>query len=463
MNRRDFLKENLDAGLALAGAGLAISSCSSAASVHRGALLAAPTEPLVVASIERVRVGVIGVGRRGMFLFRDYLRLDGTDLIAVCDVDLERTAQAQQIARESGAAAPRAYSSGEEGYLEMLGTEQLDLVIIATPWEWHTPMCVAAMKAGAHAAVEVPAAVTVEECWDLVYTAEQTRRHCIMLENVNYFQPQLAVLEMVRSGVFGDILHVEGAYFDDIRSYLLSTDRHNPPYWRLEHIRRRNACLYPTHGLGPAAMYTSINRGNRFTTLYSTATGSQAIEQYIMEYAPNSPYAGKEFACGGVVTTLMETENGQTITLKYCTAAPTAYELGPDLKGTRGGVVPAMHRYFVNLDTFSDGKARNLAHFTNGMEPQQYNHPFWGRWSQVSGSFETPGGRHGNGDTIMNHRVIECLRLGLPMDMDVYDAAALSAVVGLSETSISKGQPVEVPDFTRGRWKTRTDTGYQTA
>ena len=460
MNRRTFLEKNLKYSLALSGIGLA-SNAKNSFSAGVKNQHSPPDNFLVSEPIDNVRIAVIGLGTRGFFLFQDYLNLQNTAIIAVCDINRDATDKALEYAKKIGKPAPNVYGYDAESYLELLENEEIDLVLVATPWEWHAPMSIEAMRSGAHVAVEVPAATTVEECWQIVLVAEQTKKHCVMLENVNYFQPEMAVLKMVRHGLFGELLHLEGGYLHDIRREMLDPSRFSPDYWRLEHIRKRNASLYPTHGIGPLANYIDINRGNQFTQLYSVASPTGAIEQYIKDHRPDSKYKGETFACGNMVTTTIKTYSGQTILIKYSTTAPMPYSRACYVQGTKG-MVKVHPESRLYLDEFGDHKWVNLAYYYKGHVTYEFNHDFWNRWGQISqGRDDTLDGRHGNGDTIMNHRLIECLRSGVPTDMNVYDAASQSAIIGLSEKSISSGNVIDFPDFTRGKWKDWSAENYK--
>src|SRR5918994_203620 len=261
-DRRDFLKT-----AALAGVGLVACRASinvSTTPTPGPALFTAPP-------LERVRIGFVGVGHQGSSHVQNFLRIDGVDIVAICDTHAPNLNRSLDAVVKAGRPRPKAYGErGPRDFERMIGGEQLDLVFTATPWEWHAPVMLAAMRAGKHAATEVPMGVTLEECWELVETAERTRRHCVMMENCCYDRPEMMIFNMVRQGLFGELLHAECGYLHDLRQHKL-TDYY-VGRWRVRHSIRRNGDLYPTHGLGPVAQWMNVNRGNRFDYLVSIAS-----------------------------------------------------------------------------------------------------------------------------------------------------------------------------------------------
>jgi predicted dehydrogenase len=397
--------------------------------------------------LEEVRIGFIGVGARGTSHVREFLKLDRAALKAVCDIVPERVERAQALIAKTGRPAPEGYSRGEYDYRRLCAREDLDLVVISTPWEWHTPMCVDAMKAGKHAAVEVPAAITLEECWQLVETAEKTGRQCIQMENCNYDRIELMAHLMARRGLLGELVHAECGYLHDLRESKLRL-RDGKPGWRTEHSLRRNADLYPTHGLGPVAQTLNINRGNLFDHMVSLASKSASLHDFALRrYGPASPQAQWKFALGDVVSTLIRTRSGETILVTHDTNTPRPYSRRYLLQGTRG----ILQKYPTPL-VYLDGRSPN-DEWEDLIEryAAEFEHPLWKALSE-----KARGAGHGGMDFIMNYRILQCLLRGEPMEMDVYDAAALSAVIELSERSIAgRGKTVDFPDFTRGKWKER--------
>lgn len=391
--------------------------------------------------LDKVRVGFIGVGSRGSSLLGNLLDIDGVEIKAVCDVVPIRVKNAQQRVAAKGQSEPVGYSKSETAFEELCQRDDLDLVYIATPWDWHVRMAVSAMKHGKHAAIEVPAAMTIGECWQLVDTAELTRRHCVMLENCCYGEIELLVLGMVRQGVLGGLTHGEAGYIHEARDYLLKdADSAN---WRRRFITTHNGNLYPTHGLGPIAQYMSINAGDRFDHLVSMSSREQALSRRCEALSVNDPRRRDRFVCGDINTSLLKTALGRTIMIQFSMVLSRPYSrinLIAGANGTFCDYPPRLHLDGQPEDWITDLKPYH----------EKYGHPLW---KQLNTRAQQSGG-HGGMDYVMNWRLIQCLREGLPLDMTVYDAAAWSSIVPLSIASVSKGSaPVSVPDFTRGAWK----------
>lgn len=430
INRRDFLA---------AAAGVAASA----------ALAPAQT----IKPLPEVRVGFIGVGGRGTGHVRDLLRLEKVQLKAVCDIVPSKVENVQNMAQKLGKERPAAYTNGEHDYKRLCARNDLDLIYVATPWQWHVPMCVEAMKNGKHAAVEVPAAVSLEECWQMVETSEATGKYCIQLENCCYDQVELMALNMVRKGLLGDVVHAECGYLHDLRALKFS-DR-GEGTWRLDHAMRRNADLYPTHGLGPVAQTLNVNRGNLFDHMVTMASRSQSLHDYAAaKFGPDSPQAKLEIKLGDVVSSLIRTRAGQTILVVHDTDTPRPYSRKVLVQGTKG----ILEKYPTpRIHVEGKTKGHDWEDLLPGYE-KEWQHPLWGGLQE-----KAKGAGHGGMDFVLNYRLAWCLLNGQPPDMDVYDAAALSAVTELSERSIAgRSRTVDFPDFTRGRWRNRTPLGVVT-
>jgi predicted dehydrogenase len=440
-DRRDFLKLGATVGAGLALGGINSSGCTSRLS-GTPALIKAPP-------IDTVRIGFVGVGGMGSVHVQNFLNIDGVEVKAICDIVEEKVVRAQKWVQEAGQPKPAGYSRGETDFKRMSQTEQLDLVFNATPWRWHVPVCVAAMEAGKHAATEVPAAVTLDECWQLVETSEKTGKYCIMMENCCYDRTELMILNMVRKGLLGELLHAECGYLHDLRDIKFSPVGEG--LWRIAHSIKRNGDLYPTHGLGPVAQCMNINRGNRFDYLVSMSCNSRGLNLFAAkQYGPDSRQANRKYALGDVVSTLIRTVNGQTIVLKHDTNTPRPYSRDILVQGTRGIV-----RKYPEERIYIEG--RSEPHTWEPLEDyrQDYEHPLWKSLAERG-----EGRGHGGMDYIEDYRLVEALRTGTPPDMDVYDAASWSVVSELSERSVAKrGEPVDFPDFTRGTWKTNAPLG----
>lgn len=454
-NRRSFLKASGLAGIGLAG-GAGLFTNSEAATLQdvqrqRGTIrqggkhfnmsgYAAP-------KIETVRVGFVGLGNRGPGAVNRISRIDGVEIKALCDVRPERAEKAKK-SLEKTKHRPDLYTKDENDWKRMFERKDLDLIYIATPWSLHTPMAVYAMEHDKHAVSEVPAAVTLEECWQLVETSERTRKHCMMLENCCYDFFELMTLNMARQGFFGEIMHAEGAYIHD----LLESNFDKEGYydmWRLKE-NFRNGSLYPTHGLGPIAQLLNINRGDRMDYMVSMSTNDFMMGETAKELASKDsffkPYANKTFR-GNMNTTTIRTVNGKTMMVQHDVTSPRPYSRIHLLSGTKGTAVKypepriaTSHKGWVSEEEFKSFESK-------------YAPPIVTRVGEMAKQI----GGHGGMDFLMDWRLIDCLRNGIPLDMDVYDAAAWSAIAPLSEQSVAnRSKSVDVPDFTSGSWKKNT-------
>lgn len=443
ISRRNFITRT-----ALGGAGLVI-----AGDVLKGDLLAEAPKSAGATMIgvpfeshERVRLGIIGVGGRGTSLLRDLLAVDGVDVKAICDLVPDKVAHAQKMVTDAGQPQPTGFSKGDQDFKNLTQLE-LDIVYIATPWNWHVPMAVDAMKNGKHAAVEVPAATTLQECWDLVNTSEATRKHCMILENCCYGSSEMLVLQMVRDRVFGEITHGEGAYLHDLRKILTANEGEG--LWRRFPHMKRNGDLYPTHGLGPVAHYMDIHRGDRFDYMVSVSSPEASLSAYVKEHFPDGdPKRGEKYVCGDMNTSIIKTVKGRTILLQHDVVNPRPYSRLNMIQGTKGIFADYPARIFI--DGQKDEEWQKMDDFQ-----EKYAHPLW----KDNGEMARKTGGHGGMDYIMNFRLMDCLKRGLVPDIDVYDAAAWSAPTPLSEASVAaSGAPQKFPDFTRDHWKTRQES-----
>jgi hypothetical protein len=395
-----------------------------------------------VPPIDPVRIGFVGVGGMGSAHVRNFLKIEGIEIKAVCDIVEDKVARIQSWCEEAGRPRPEGYSRGERDFERLCDREDLDLVFTATPWEWHVPVCLAAMKAGKHAATEVPAAYTIDDCWSLVKTAEKMRLHCIMMENCCYDRPEMLCLNLVRKGLLGEIFHAEAGYLHDLRGVKFSGQ--GEALWRPQHSIERNGNLYPTHGLGPVSQCMDINRGDRFDYLVSMSSRSMGLNLYCSEkFGPQSSQARQKYALGDVNVSLIRTVNGKVITLYHDTSSPRPYSRIHIVQGTKGIFEKYPDRVYI--------EGRSPADEWEVLESYyfEHDHPVWRQLEERS-----QGAGHGGMDFIEDYRLVEALRNGRPLDMDVYDAAAWSVVTPLSEQSVAKrGRPVDFPDFTHGGWK----------
>ncbi len=455
-NRRNFLRT-----AAVAGAGAvtsaALSSCSrqerpevAMAEVSR-AVKVVHTQKFNMSGyaappIEKVRVGFIGLGMRGPGAVERMAYIDGVEIAALCDKYSDRVEKVQARLERMGLPPAKSYSGSEEAWRGLCDDPEIDLVYICTPWEWHTPMAVRAMEAGKHVGVEVPAAKTVDECWQLVETSEQTRRHCMMLENCCYDFFELLTLNMVRHGLFGDIIHGEGAYIHDLRWDYTYNKNGYADMWRLtENVR--DGSLYPTHGLGPVCQVMNVNRGDRLDYLTSLSSNDFSMGRELAELAKDDPfyepYAGKHYR-GNINTTLMKTLLGRSIMIQHDVSSPRPYSRIHIISGTSGYAqkYPGPARIALGHTWLTPDRQAELA--------EEYTPEIVRRVGEMA---RTIGG-HGGMDFMMDWRLIDSLRNGLPIDQDVYDAALWSVVAPLSEWSVAnRSASIEVPDFTCGAWK----------
>jgi len=402
-------------------------------------------------SLNTVRVSVIGAGRRGSTILRLLSSLDGVEIKAVCDPYEPAISAAKKILAEMSVPMPDFYATGDDAYKDMLQRDDVDAVFILTPWSLHASMAIDTMRAGKHAFVEVPAALSLDECWQIVETSEQTRMHCMMMENVCYGRDELLTLNMVRQGVLGELLHGEAAYIHELRWQMKDIDE-GTGSWRTDWHTRRNANLYPTHGLGPIGQYMDINRGDRFDYLSSMSSPAAGRQLYAArEFPADHKRNQANYICGDMNTSLIKTVKGRTIMVQHDTTTPRPYTRHNLVSGTNGVFARYPNRIALDSNPLGpDGEFHEWQHdLTRWYE--HYEHPLW----QQLASDATASIGHGGMDFVMLWHIVFCLRNGLTLDQNVYDAAAWSAVIALSETSIrNRGDAQDFPDFTRGAWKT---------
>jgi predicted dehydrogenase len=442
ISRRDFVVRAAIGGAGVIIAGDIMNSPLLAANPQKSAtMIGVPFE-----ARERVRLGIIGVGGRGTSLLRDLLAVDAVDVKAICDVVPEKVAHAQKMVTDAGQSQPTGFSKGDLDF-KNLNQLELDIVYIATPWNWHVQMAVDTMKNGKHAAVEVPAATTSQECWDLVNTSEATRKHCVILENCCYGESELMVLQMVRDGAFGEISHGEAAYLHDLRGIVTANEGEG--LWRRVPHMKRNGNLYPTHGLGPVAHYMDIHRGDRFDYMVSVSSLEASLSAYVKSHFPEGdPKRSEKYICGDMNTSIIKTAKGRTILLQHDVVNPRPYSRLNMIQGTKGLFADYPARIFI--DGQKDEEWQKVDAFK-----EKYEHSLW----KDNGEMARKTGGHGGMDYIMNFRLMDCIKRGLPPDIDVYDAAAWSAPTPLSEASVAgNGAPQKFPDFTRDHWKARTES-----
>lgn len=458
-NRRDFLKISGLAGIGMA-AGPMIASCGNPDAADNRFKLDHIRKQVgqqysqqfnmcgyAAPRLDEVRIGFIGVGNRGAAAVERMSYIESVSIHALCDVREERTLEAEKRIKRPGH-QPARYSGSEEGWREVCERDDIDLVYICTHWELHAPIALYAMEHGKHVAVEIPAATTVEDCWKLVATSERTKRHCVILENCCYDFFELLTLNLVRHGFFGELIHGEGAYIHDIMDSLFDREKRYD-LWRLKENTRRNGNLYPTHGIGPICQAMSINRGDCMDYLVSMSSNDfmigEAAQARIAADPSYKPYVGDNIR-GNINTSIIRSKRGRTIMLQHDVTSPRPYSRIHLLSGTKGtaqkyplpGRISSSHEGWLEAEAMKALEA-------------QYTPPLVTKIGELAREI----GGHGGMDFLMDWRLIDCLRNGLPVDMDVYDAAAWSVISPLSEWSVANGsQPIAVPDFTNGSWQT---------
>ncbi|QXD32099.1 Gfo/Idh/MocA family protein [Candidatus Pelagisphaera phototrophica] len=410
----------------------------------------------IAPKLDTVRCAFIGVGARGSGHNSQIAEIEGTEVVGISDLheDLAKKAQSKSVAAGKGERHQniKLYYENGDSWKQMLRERKPDMVVIATPWKLHAPMAIEAMKAGVHAFVEVPLALTNKEMWDIVDTSESTGRHCMMMENVNYGREELIYLNMCRQGVIGELLHAEASYIHELRGQMNS--ERSTGSWRTYHYANRDGNLYPTHGLGPVAQYMNLARGDdNFGRLVSYSTLGRGRSLYAKENFPADHKWNKiDFKGGDLNTSIIKTNLGRTVMVQWDETSPRPYSRHNLVQGTKGTLAGFPTR--VALEGGVDGATDNHHKWAEGEQLEaifaKYEHPLYKRLGELAKKM----GGHGGMDFIMRYRMIECLRLGQPLDQNVYEGAFWSAVSPLSEKSVAEdGAPQVFPDFTRGEWK----------
>lgn len=441
MNRRDFIANSATAGTLLAANAFA---------------------PALARKRSKLRLGMIGTGMRGQVLLKELLRREDVEVVALCDIEPIMLGRALAMADKAGKPKPVAYGEGgdADAYRKMLAKGGLDGVIVATPWEYHAPMAIAAMQAGIAVGCEVVAGISLDDHWQVLRTQLKTGTPYMLLENVCYRRDVLAVLNMVRQGLFGELVHLQGGYQHDLRAVKFNSGDPDRPYgsgvefgpkawsearWRTEHSVERDGDLYPSHGIGPCAMAVNIHRGNRFTHLSAFSSKARGLHDYIVEKGgADHPNAKVKFKLGDLVTTQIACANGETILLQHDTSLPRPYSLGFRVQGTGGLWMD------VNDSIHIEGKSKPHEWDKADAWLERYDHPLWKRHGATAA-----GAGHGGMDWFVINAFVEALKAGAPMPIDIFDAVAWSAITPLSEQSIAEHRTLEFPDFTEGKWKDR--------
>jgi predicted dehydrogenase len=435
--------------------------------IQTGAIAAAgltilPAGSLFAGAKDKVRLGYIGVGARGLNHIAEGLLRDDVEIVAICDTQESSLKLCRQQIAKSGKPAAKEYTGGLDAYKGLLDRKDIDAVIIATPWQFHYPQAMDAMKAGKYVGCEVIAGLTVQQHWDLVHTSEQTGMPYMTLENVCYRRDVMAALNMTRQGLFGEILHIEGGYQHNLRNVLFNNGKQyygggveygpnalSEAQWRTQFNIDQDGDLYPTHGAGPVMHYVDINYGNRFTSMVSFSSKARGLAAYVEEQAPGNPNAKINYKNGDVVQTMINCANGETVMLTHDTHLPRPYSLGFRVQGTKGLWMD------VNKSVYIDHKSKKDDVWDPAQEWfDKYDHPLWKKYEK-----DALGAGHGGMDWFVFNAFIQSVKQKKQTPIDVYDSVTMSVIMPLSAQSIKEGnKTLEFPDFTKGKWKTRKNT-----
>lgn len=453
LDRRNFIKKTSLSGAAMALGSMLGGSAQAAPERETGAQymgdFAAP-------KLDTIRAAFIGVGNRGPSHLRFLAKLDGFEVVAISDLYEDKVKKQYDYCQKIGKGKRHkniaTYSGSEDKWKVMLDEVKPDVVFVCTNWKNHAPMVIEAMEKGAHAFVEVPMALTLDEMWDIVITSERTQKHCMMMENVNYDRDELMFLNMCRQGVLGELLHAEASYIHELRGQMQDEER-GTGSWRTGHYAHRNGNLYPTHGLGPVAQYMNLGRGDdNFQSLVSFSTPALGRQDYAKKnYPADHKWNKLDFKGGDLNTSIIKTTMGRTIMVQWDETSPRPYSRLNLVQGTKGTLAGFPTR--VALEGGVAGATDSHHQWVQGEKLQllyeKYDHPLYKRISA-----KTKDSGHGGMDGMMAYRIVECLRKGLPLDQNVYEGCLWSGVSPLSELSVAQGgAPQAFPDFTRGDWK----------
>lgn len=445
LSRRDLLKQSA----AFVGTGLFTPSIAENidAITHPDAPPLAPAARQTMRGVpferhDTVRIGIVGTGLRGRSVLGELLAIDNVKITALADVMPNKMDRATKMITDKGQPAPATFT-GDHGFEKLVERDDVDFVYTATPWEWHVPVMLAALAHGKHCGSECPIGTTLKELWALVDASEKSRRHCLHLENCNYGYNEMLVNRMVHEGVFGEVLHAEAAYLHDLRTILFE-DR-DEGLWRRAWHTRSNSNLYPTHGLGPVSWYLDIHSGDRFDYLVSVSSPERGLSLHREATVADrsNPKWREKYVAGDLNTSILKTVNGKTVMLQHDVSNPRPYSRHNRVMGTKGTFEDYPPRIYV------EGKGPERWSAIDEWKAK-FEHPVW---TEV-GELARKNGGHGGMDFVMAYRLVQTMRNGTAPDYDVYDAAAWSAPLPLSEMSVAKGSaPMKFPDFTRGNWK----------
>jgi len=432
------------------------------AAVGVAGLTILPSGLLFAKNADKIRLGYIGVGLRGRNHIGEGLLRSDVEIVAICDTQESSLKYCRAQFVKAGKKLPAEYTGGLDAYKKLLERKDIDGVIIATPWQFHKEQSIAAMRAGKYVGCEVIAGITVEDHWDILKVYEETKVPYMTLENVCYRRDVMAVLNMVRQNVFGEIVHLEGGYQHDLRGVLFNDGKNfdgkgaefgpqtvGEAQWRTQFNADRNGDIYPTHGAGPVMNYIDINRGNQFTNLVSFASKSPGLNKYIEKVSPGNKNAAIKFKNGDIVTTMLNCANGETVTLTHDTHLPRPYSLGFRVQGTEGIWMDVAESIYI------EGKSKSYDEWDSAkICTEKYDHPLWKKYQH-----QADGAGHGGMDWFVFNAFVESVKQRKQTPIDIYDSLTMSVITPLSEKSIEEGNmPQKFPDFTGGKWKERKNT-----
>lgn len=447
--RRDFLKN-----AAFAGAAAATAGCVSERGLF-GTSCGAPMQGYAAAAMPEIRLGIVGMGNRGQWTVERMLNLPGVTIAAICDVVPEKIAKVQK--RLAAAKRPPAKEYlGPEAWKRLCEDSSVNVVYNTTPWNLHVPVQLGAMRSGKHVFTEVPSAFTVEECWELVETSEKTRCHCMQLENCCYGEIEMLTFNLAKLGMLGELVHGEGAYIHDLRCMAGSVGAKEFKSWRIKENARYGGNRYPTHGLVPLCLTFDVNRGDRLDYLVSIDSVKANMSHYMKSlFAKDDPRVGASLKMADMNSTLIKTALGRSLLIQHDVVTPRPYSRIQFVSGTKGAICDYPYRVVFEESVgkgahswFDEKKAQEIR--------EKYRHPLW----KTIGRLAKKVGGHGGMDFIMDARWVYCLKVGLPLDMDVYDLAATCCLCELTEKSVDgRARTYDIPDFTRGAWRTTPQMG----
>jgi hypothetical protein len=433
----------------------------SAGTVFVAGISILPSNVVFGKNMQKVRLGYIGVGLRGRNHIDEGLLRDDVEIIAICDTQEQSLKECRDQFTKSGKKMPQEYTGSVDAYKRLLDRKDIDAVIIATPWQFHKQMAIDAMRSGKYVGCEVIAGITLEDHWDIVKVHEETNMPYMTLENVCYRRDVMAVLNMQRQNLFGEMIHLEGGYQHNLRTVLFNDGQHyyghgaefgpkaiSEAQWRTQFNIDRNADIYPTHGVGPLMHYANINYGNRFTNLVSFSSKARGLAAYVEGISPGNPNAKINYKNGDVITTMINCANGETVMLSHDTHLPRPYSLGFRVQGTKGLWMDVNNSIYIEGQSKQDDEWDKADEWLN-----KFDHPLWKKYSKYA-----EGAGHGGMDWFVFNSFVESVKRKVQTPIDVYDSVTMSVITPLSEKSIAEGNmPQQFPDFTKGKWKDRVN------